>query len=115
LPDATAEAIRIYRCLNRNESNRTTARAFGCSLNTVVNIINGKTHNGKPRGNLKGKRPGQISIVGRDKRQTILDILKSGHKDVNEIRDAIGSDPGAYLTEMRKAGKIERKFVWVLK
>lgn len=112
MSDAEAEAIRVFYCLSTQESIVSTAREFGRSRGTITSIVDGKTHVGKPRGNMKGKRPEQLSVVGREKRAAIWEMLKDGPKDVNEIRAAIGSDPGKYLTEMRKLGKIDRRFVW---
>jgi hypothetical protein len=48
----TAEAIRIYRCL-MGESWDATARDFGCTRNAVVDIVCGKYHNGRKRGDKK--------------------------------------------------------------
>jgi predicted transcriptional regulator len=56
-----------------------------------------------------------MRAIGRDKRKKITQMLKEGPKSIREIQAALGTDPSQYLTEMRKAGKIERKFVWVLK
>lgn len=115
ITNAEAEAIRIFYGLSTRQSAASTAREFGVHPNSVRAVMHGKTHAGKPRGCFRGKRPGQISIIGREKRIIILESLRSGPKEVGELRSAIGGSPDRYLTEMRKAGKIERKFVWVLK
>lgn len=48
----TAEAIRIYRCLMGGSWSE-TAREFGCTRNAVIDIVHGKYHNGKKRGDKK--------------------------------------------------------------
>lgn len=115
LTDAEAEAIRIMACLCTQESKGSVAEAFGCSRSAIKDIVTGKTHNGSRRGGCKSRLVKSISPIGREKRKRIFEMLRSGPKEEREIRKALGTDPGAYLTELRKAGKIERKFVWVLR
>lgn len=115
LSDAEAEAIRIMACLCTDESQGSVARSFGCSRGAVRAIIQGRTHVGIHRGEYFGNSVHHMRAVGRDKRKKITQMLKDGPKSIREIQAALGTDPSQYLTEMRKAGKIERKFVWVLK
>lgn len=116
LTDAEAEAVRVYHCLSTYSSYASTAREFGVHTNTIREIVKCNTHMGNMAGNrTRGPRPRAISVIGRQKRKTILDMLRIGPKDCNEIREAIGTDPQAYLTEMRKAGKIQLRYLWGLK
>lgn len=55
LDGKTAEAIRIYKCL-MGASWASTAREFGCTKNAVVDIVNGKYHNGRKRGQACGQK-----------------------------------------------------------
>jgi len=117
LTDVEAEAIRVFYCLSTRESMRSTAETFGCHQNSVREIVHGRTHVGRQRGNrTPGPRPRFFMSVGREKRKTIFGLLQSGPKDINEIKHAIGgTNPSKYLTELREAGKVELKHMWVLK
>lgn len=114
LTDAEAEAMRIYYHLYETSNVPKTAAMFGCCDNTVYNTIQNKFHNCRARGDtITSKR--LPTPKGAENRKRLLQILRSGPKEFQEIRTELGSDPHEYLTEMKKAGKIEYKTVWVLK
>lgn len=112
LTDAEAEAIRVFYCLSTRESIGSTAEAFNVHRNSIKGIVSGRWHSGRKAGERKRMTP-RVSVVGREKRKAILEMISAGPKDSKEIESAIGSDPGKYLTELRDAGKIQLRYFWV--
>jgi hypothetical protein len=114
LTDAEAEAMRIYYHLYETANVPKAAKLFGCCHETVYNTINNKFHNGRGRGDTITPR-GLPTPTGEANRKKLLGLLRAGPKEFGEIHKVLGVNPTKYLTEMKKAGKIAYKTVWVLK